>query len=159
MACHDKFGPPPAKWFPQILNIWTPPSGTYISQVSWNIWTPLKLLVSHVSIYFKIFEPPQDIYFRARLKYMDHPWNGYFNRTEICGPLELNSNLMHNLTTAMYIMQPNYVPVWSQRKNRVTVTDYNCYKTIWWQSQMLEWVHLHKHQHGTTPYIYYTVSS
>ena len=27
--------------------------------------------------------------------------------------------------------------------------NYTCYKTIWWQSQTLEWVHLHKHQHGT----------
>ena len=51
-------------------------------------------------------------------------------------------------------MEPSYVSAWLQRNNRVTVTDYTCYKTIWWRSQMLEWVHLHKHLHGTTPYIY-----
>ena len=39
------------------------------------------------------------------------------------------------------------------------VTNYTCYKTIWWQSQTLEWVYPHKHQHGTILYTYYTVSS
>ena len=106
----------------------------------------------------KYLDPPRNIYFRARLKYMDHPWNGYFNCTEIYGPLELNFNLMHHLTTAMYNAAKLRTSI-LQRKNRVTVTDYTCHKTIWWQSPMLEWVHLHKHQHGTTPYIYYTVSS
>ena len=47
----------------------------------------------------------------------------------------------------------------SERLQQINANNYTCYKTIWWQSQMLEWVHPHKHQHGTILYTYYTVSS
>ena len=47
----------------------------------------------------------------------------------------------------------------SEQLQQINANNYTCYKTIWWQSQMLEWVHPHKHQHGTILYTYYTVSS
>ena len=44
-----------------------------------------------------------------------------------------------------------------QRINATVTNNYTCYKTIWWQSQTLDWVHPHKHQHGTILYTYYTI--
>ena len=45
--------------------------------------------------------------------------------------------------------------------NAAVTNNYNVHllQNIWWQSQTLEWVHPHKHQHGTILYTYYTVSS
>ena len=51
------------------------------------------------------------------------------------------------------------ISVQLQQINAAVTNNYTCYKTIWWQSQTLEWVHPHKHQHGTILYTYYTVSS
>ena len=52
-----------------------------------------------------------------------------------------------------------HISVQLQQINAAVTNNYTCYKTIWWQSQTLDWVHPHKHQHGTILYTYYTVSS
>ena len=50
-----------------------------------------------------------------------------------------------------------HISVRLQQINATDTNNYTCYKTIWWQSQMPDWVH--PHQHGTILYTYYTVWS